>query len=51
MSGSIILAFILGSLLMLVLNFYKNGKIHFGYIYGFCVFGTLGIYCVMNFLA
>lgn len=45
MSGPLLLCVILGLLLMM------NGKIHFGYIYGFCVLGSVSIYCIMNFLA
>jgi hypothetical protein len=45
MCGPICVALLLGGLMML------NGKIHFGYIYGFSVIGTVAIYCIMNFLA
>ncbi|EGR33339.1 Yip1 domain protein [Ichthyophthirius multifiliis] len=45
LAGPILFGFILGFLLML------SGKLHFGYIYGFGISGTIGIYCIMNFLS
>lgn len=63
MSGPLLFALIFGSLLMLVNYFFlksikyliifmvKSGKIHFGYIYGFGVFGCFIIYFIMNFIS
>ncbi len=53
MSGPLLLAFCFGALLMLVIwnLYYKSGKIHFGYIYGFGVIGTISVYTIMNLLS
>jgi len=45
MSGPILLGFALGFLMLLA------GKIHFGYIYGFGICGTVCLYLVLNWLA
>mmetsp|Transcript_76090 Transcript_76090/g.88470 ORF Transcript_76090/g.88470 Transcript_76090/m.88470 type:complete len:290 (+) Transcript_76090:31-900(+) len=45
MSGPILYALIFGGFLLL------NGKVHFGYIYGFSLVGSLLIYSIMNLLS
>jgi len=45
MSGPLLIALAFGSLLLM------NRKIHFGYIYGFGVIGTICIYMIMNLLS
>ena len=44
LAGPIFFCLLLGSCLLL------SGKVHFGYIYGFSVFGCLGMYTVLNLL-
>jgi len=45
MSGPMILGFTLGFFMMLA------GKIHFGYIYGFGICGTISLYLILNWLS
>ena len=33
-----------------VLSLFQGGKVHFGYIYGFGVVGSLGIYLMLNLM-
>jgi hypothetical protein len=44
LAGPLFFCLLLGSFLLLA------GKVHFGYIYGFSVFGCLGMYCILNLL-
>ncbi len=44
LAGPIFFALILGSCLLLA------GKVHFGYIYGFSMFGCLGMHMIVNLL-
>eukprot|EP01035_Chromulina_nebulosa_P020483 gene20483-26573_t len=44
LAGPLVFCLLLGSLLLL------SGKIHFGYIYGFSMFGCLGMYSLLNLL-
>eukprot|EP01037_Dinobryon_pediforme_P019219 gene19219-19599_t len=44
LAGPLVFCLLLGSCLLL------SGKVHFGYIYGFSVFGCLGLMVVVNLL-
>ena len=45
LAGPIVFCLLLGSLLLL------SGKVHFGYIYGFSVFGCLGLNALLNLVS
>jgi hypothetical protein len=45
MMGPVLLGFVLGILLLL------NGKVHFGYIYGFGITGIVCLYTILNLLS
>lgn len=32
-------------------NLKKTGKVHFGYIFGFWISGSIGIYIILNYLS
>ena len=44
LAGPLFFCLLLGSCLLL------SGKVHFGYIYGFSVFGCAGIYMILNLM-
>ena len=44
LAGPLFFCLLLGSCLLL------SGKVHFGYIYGFSVFGCAGIYAILNLM-
>eukprot|EP00918_Siedleckia_nematoides_P034530 GHVU01075142.1.p1 GENE.GHVU01075142.1~~GHVU01075142.1.p1 ORF type:complete len:330 (-),score=40.10 GHVU01075142.1:416-1405(-) len=39
------------SVLCMGLFFLLRGKVHFGYIYGICIVGCLGTYCLLNLMS
>lgn len=62
LAGPILFCLLFGTFLLLVCNgifFYlrfinnhfKSGKIHFGYIYGAALIGTLSLYAILNLMS
>ena len=44
LAGPLFYCLLLGSALLL------SGKVHFGYIYGFSIFGCVGMYAILNLI-